>query len=121
MPECKTFFELNCSQSKFHFKILMKLYRVILLVTAVLFVSIAYWIFTGSLLFSKAVKEERFAKCISAFSSKYQQIKYSDYRKNEDSSVISYQNLYDVRNYKLKVSFDIPSKYIYVHCNCILA
>lgn len=91
----------------------MKLSRVILLAAAVIFISIAYWIFTGSLLFSKAVKEERFAKCISAFSSKYQQIKYSDYRRNQDSAVISYQNLYDVRNYSLKVSFDIPSKYVY--------
>ncbi|MBK7444649.1 MAG: M1 family metallopeptidase [Ignavibacteria bacterium] len=90
----------------------MKLSRVILLVTAVLFVSIAYWIFTGTL-FSKAVTEDRFAKCISALSSKYQEIKYSDSGKNGDSAIISYQDLYDVRNYSLKVSFDIPSKYIY--------
>lgn len=90
----------------------MKLSRVILLVTAVLFVSIAYWIFTG-MLFSKAVTEDRFAKCISALSSKYQEIKYSDSGKNGDSAIISFQDLYDVRNYSLKVSFDIPSKYIY--------
>lgn len=113
MPLCKTFFDLNCSQSKFHIKILMKISRVVLLVTAVLLVSAAYWIFTASFLFSKAVKEEKFIRCITALSSKYQQFVYSDYRRNEDNGEISYQSLYDVKNYDLKLSFDIPSKYLY--------
>ena len=44
---------------------------------------------------------------------RYANYKYSDIQRKEDSVIVSYQNLYDVQNNKLKLSFDIPKKYIY--------
>jgi len=91
----------------------MRKTNIVLIVMAVLLISFTYWTFLGFTIFKKVVHKEEFRKCINVLSSKYENIKYSDNQREDDPFITAYQNLYDVQNYKLKLSFDIPKKYLF--------
>ncbi|MEO8210150.1 MAG: M1 family metallopeptidase, partial [bacterium] len=86
---------------------------IFLLVSVMVLISISFWGFISYKVITDVVSENGLSKCMRVLSSKYNTFKYSDIEREEDSSVVSYQNLYDVQNYKLKLSFDIPKKYIF--------
>ncbi|MCY7362211.1 MAG: hypothetical protein LH629_09130, partial [Ignavibacteria bacterium] len=91
----------------------MRKTNIVLIVMAVLLISFTYWTFLGFTIFKKVVHKEEFRKCINVLSSKYENIKYSDSQRKENPDITEYQNLYDVQNYRLKLSFDIPKKYLF--------
>lgn len=91
----------------------MKKSKIILLVTAVLIVSFCYWAFVGFKVIRTVINEGDFVKCARMIYSKYNEVRYSDITREEDSLIIQNQNLYDVQNYKLKLSLKIPEKYIH--------
>ncbi|MDQ3019448.1 MAG: M1 family metallopeptidase [Bacteroidota bacterium] len=91
----------------------MKKSAIFLLVSVMVLISISFWGFISFKVITDVVSENGLSRCMNVLSSKYNTFKYSDIAREEDSSVVSYQNLYDVQNYKLKLSFDIPKKFIF--------
>ena len=75
--------------------------------------SVSFWGFVGFKFITKVCYENDFRKYVYFLFSKYENIKYPDLHRKEDSLIVAYQNLYDVQNYKLKLSFDIPNKIIF--------
>lgn len=91
----------------------MKKSKIFFFVTVTVIISSLYWGFVGFSVVRKVIRKDKFKNCVNILSSKFQQIQYSDILRDEDTSVTSYQNLYDVQNYRLKLSFDISKKTIY--------
>lgn len=75
--------------------------------------SLSFWGFVGIKFIAKVCGENDFRKYFSFMYSKYENVKYPNIQRKEDSLIISYQNMYDVQNYNLKLAFDIPQKIIF--------
>ncbi|MEO6694604.1 MAG: M1 family metallopeptidase [Ignavibacteria bacterium] len=75
--------------------------------------SISFWGFVGIKFISKVWDGDVFRKYMSYFSNKYENVKYPNIQRKDDSIIVAQQNLYDVQNYNLKLSFDIPNKIIF--------
>ena len=91
----------------------MRKYNILIFIPLIILISVIYWGLIGFTVLKDISKKEEFKKCVSILSSKIEQIKYHDIQRNDDSAIVSYQNLYDVQNYRLKLSFDIPRKFIF--------
>ncbi|MDZ4712776.1 MAG: M1 family metallopeptidase [bacterium] len=87
--------------------------KILLVVSLTLIMAAFYWTFVGAKVISKVTDRNELTKCARSWMDKYDDIKYSDNIREEDSSTVAYQNLYDVQNYKLKLSFDFSRKYIF--------
>ncbi len=73
----------------------------------------AFWIFVGFKTVKTVLSEKALINCARVLETKYHDFKYSDIQRENDSEIVACQNLYDVQNYKLRLSFDIPQKYIF--------
>jgi aminopeptidase N len=91
----------------------MKKPGLFLLVTVMILISFSFWGFVGYKVIKDTVFKKNLVKCATSLYSKYENFRYSHISRDEDTSIVSFQNLYDVSNYKLKLSFDIPRKYIF--------
>lgn len=91
----------------------MKKSNIILFAVVIVLMSVSFWGFVGIKFISNVCDEDSFRKYIYFLSSKYESVKYPHIQRQEDSLIVSYQNLYDVHNYKLRLSFDIPNKFIF--------
>lgn len=91
----------------------MRKSKIIFLVLSILLISFSYWTFVGFKVIKTVINERDFSRCANILYSKYESLKYSDISRKEDSMIVMNQNLFDVQNYKLKLSFDIPQKFIY--------
>ncbi len=91
----------------------MKKSRIFLFATVMLLVSFTFWGFVSYNVIKTVVSGKGLSKCVRMIASRYEDFKYSHLQREDDSSNVSYQNLYDVQNYRLKLSFDIPRKYIF--------
>lgn len=91
----------------------MKKSRILFIVLVSLLMASAFWTFVGFKLLKTSVNKYALINCAKALAVRYDNFKYSDQQRKEDSSVILSQNLYDVQNCKLKLSFNIPEKYIF--------
>ncbi len=91
----------------------MKKFSLISIVFFIVIVCISFWTFVGFKFVKNVYFENGLSKYLRVIASKYEDMKYSNIQRNEDSTIVNYQNLYDVQNYKLGLSFDIPKKYIY--------
>lgn len=86
--------------------------KLILFSTTVVILAISFWTFAGFEVINLVLSEKSFAKCARILISKYEDFRYGKFRRDEDPMMISYQELYDVQNYKLELSFDFKRKYI---------
>jgi len=91
----------------------MKKSNIIFFAAIIVLMSVSFWGFVGFKFISKVCYENDFRKYIYFLSSKYENIKYPNIQRKEDSLIVAYQNLYDVQNYNLRLSFDIPNKIIF--------
>lgn len=73
----------------------------------------SFWGFVGVKVIKQVIIERDFSKCSRIIASKFYGYPYNDIQRSDDSLVVSFQNLYDVQNYKLKLSFNIAEKYVY--------
>ncbi|MDQ3193470.1 MAG: M1 family metallopeptidase [Bacteroidota bacterium] len=83
------------------------------IIYTIVLLSISFWAFVGFKVIKTVSNKDELFKCITLLSSKYESIKYSQMQRNDDSTVVAYQNLYDVQYYNIKLSFDIPKKYVF--------
>ena len=91
----------------------MKKSRIVFLVIITLITTFSFWTFVGFKVIKSAAGEKAIIKCARVLATRYNNYKYSHILNEVDSSVIAYQNLYDVGNYRLQLSFDIKKKYIF--------
>ncbi len=84
----------------------MKKLKIISVVLLVMVLSCTFWAFVSIKVIKTVVNKEDLTRYAEVLYSRYEAIKYSGIARNEDSSVVLNQNLYDVQNYKLKFSFD---------------
>ena len=91
----------------------MKKSNIVLFAALIVLMSVSFWGFVGIKFISKVYGENDFREYIYYLSSKYENVRYPNIQRKEDSLIVAYQNLYDVQNYKLKLSFDIPNKIIF--------
>lgn len=91
----------------------MKKYKILLIVPLVLIISVVFWAILGFTVLKQVAHKEEFRKCASILISKYEQVRYSGMHEDTNPIIVDYQNLFDVQSYKLKLSFDIPNKYIF--------
>ena len=91
----------------------MKKSRILFIVLTALLMTVSFWTFVGFKLMKSSVNKYALINCAKALAVRYDNFKYSGQQREGDSSIIINQNLYDVRNCKLSLSFDIPKKYIF--------
>lgn len=91
----------------------MKKSKLLVFTFFTILISISFWCFVGFKVMTVVLNEDELNKYFYVLSSKYYQVKYDSKPRDEDSTIVAYQNLYDVQKYKLKLSFDIPRKYIF--------
>lgn len=91
----------------------MKKSRILLLASVSFIISVCFWTFAGFNLLSSSFNKKVFRERAMDLADRYINFKYSNLERKDDSDIKDYQNLYDVKNYKLKLSFDITKKYIY--------
>lgn len=91
----------------------MKKSRIVFISTMSLLIAVSFWTFVGFKLIKTAISAKPLKSCARVLATKYENYKYSDIERVNDSSIVAYQNLYDVQNYKLRLSFGIPEKYIF--------
>ncbi len=91
----------------------MKKSRILLFVSIMVLMSVSFWCLVGFKFVNTIFSREGLKNLVYTVSTKYQDFKYSHTKREEDTSIVSYQNLFDVQNYRLKLSFNIPDKYIF--------
>lgn len=91
----------------------MKKSQLILFVLSALLISVSFWGFVSYKIINDVIKENKINKCITFVKEKFVNLRYSQIQRTDDKSITDYQDLYDVQNYKLKISFDIPRKYVF--------
>lgn len=91
----------------------MRKFRITIFVTVSILVSALFWGFAGVKIMTNSLKKENLKKCTSLIVSKLLDAGYKNDIRNEDLSITGYQNLYDVQDYNINISIDIPAKMIY--------
>lgn len=91
----------------------MKKSRIVFLALVSVIISVCFWTFAGFNLLSTSLSKKVIRSRAMEIADRYMNYKYSNLEIKRDSVIIDYQNLYDVQNIMLELSFDIPQKYIY--------
>src|ERR1700674_957564 len=91
----------------------MKKLPVFFYVSIIILMSGAFWTFVGFMVITKVCSEEEINKFVQILYSGYENNKFSNFQRDDNPAIVACQNLFDVQNYRLKLSFDIPKKYIY--------
>lgn len=84
-----------------------------MIVSLVLIVSGLYWAFLGNHLVHELRTNPGIDEIAEVVSDTYHSLAVRQAQRDEDSMVVALQNLYDVKNYTLRFSFDIPQKLIF--------
>ncbi|MEO8665400.1 MAG: AMP-binding protein, partial [Ignavibacteria bacterium] len=91
----------------------MKKSGILFIASTIVLLSFSFWCFVGFKVIKTVSNKEELLKCLTILSSKYENARNSQMQRKEDSSIVANQNLYDAQKYDIKLSFDIPRKYVF--------
>ncbi|HQY20157.1 MAG TPA: M1 family metallopeptidase [Ignavibacteria bacterium] len=91
----------------------MKKLKIIIPVFVIVSIAVIFWTIAGLAFIYSTVDRDKMFKYYQIISAKYYENFEEDSLNEVNSAVINYQDLYDVKAYSLKLSFDIPDKKIF--------
>ncbi len=91
----------------------MKKLKIIIPVFVIVSIAVIFWTIAGLAFIYSTVDRDKMFKYYQIISAKYYENFQEDSLNEVNSAVINYQNLYDVKAYSLKLSFDITDKKIF--------
>ena len=91
----------------------MKKSRIIMIVAIILMIGSVYWSILGSEIANELQHNKELDEVSSSLKESYRIASNSRVQREEDPAIISMQDLYDVKNYTLNFSFDIPAKMLF--------
>ncbi len=84
-----------------------------MIVTLVLLFSGLYWSLLGNHIVHEVKSNQKIHSAITFAEDAYYSLSGMPAQREEDSAIVKMQNLYDVKSYTLRFSFDIPKKMIF--------
>lgn len=84
-----------------------------MIVTLALLFSGLYWSLLGNHIVHEVKSNQKIHSAITFAEDTYYSLTGMQAQREEDSAIVKMQNLYDVKSYTLRFSFDIPKKMIY--------
>jgi aminopeptidase N len=84
-----------------------------MIVTITLLITSLYWAVLGGKIAYEFEQNQELREVSTDIKNTYNIVSDRQVQRDEDSAIIAMQNLYDVKNYTLNFSFDIPSKMLF--------
>ncbi len=95
----------------------MKKSIIIMLVATILLIGSIYWTILGTEIANEIKNNRKIDEVATSLKESYRIVSNGRVQREEDPEIIAMQNLYDVRNYTLNFSFDIPAKMLFGKTN----